>query len=112
MAGSRRRDVRLVSKPNLFPFLVEYTERRAHEEAGLPKGVPWSFVEPHEDQALSNHEQTLDRLAQRGGLGADELLAVVTGQDWRTFHHTPFSEIAAELLRLLQAHTTEAELPR
>ena len=44
--------------------------------------VPWAFLAPHENQARRNHGQTLERLAERGGLSAKEMLAVVTGQHW------------------------------
>lgn len=34
--------------------------------------IPWSLLAAHEERALSNHHQTLERLAQRGGLDAAE----------------------------------------
>lgn len=46
------------------------------------KTIPWGIIETHERQALKNHGQTLKRLAQRGGLGADEALAIILGTDW------------------------------
>lgn len=53
--------------------------------AGCPKSVPWSLVEPHAAQAASNHGgQTLERLAERGGLCPSELYAVVHDQRWRS----------------------------
>ena len=50
--------------------------------------VPWEFVAPHEQQARRNHNQTLKRLAQRGGLSWSELELVLLGQEWdgRSFH--------------------------
>lgn len=45
---------------------------------GIPASVPWDLVAAHEAQALRNHGgQTLRRLAERGGLGPWELLAVL-----------------------------------
>lgn len=38
-----------------------------------PRTVPWSFVERFRAQAELNHDQTLERLAERGGLAPDEL---------------------------------------
>lgn len=46
------------------------------------KAVPWAFLAPHEAQAISNHSQGLETLARRGGLGPDEVWAVVTGRRW------------------------------
>jgi hypothetical protein len=61
--------------PPAFPIL----KRRWND----PKeSVPWDAVEPHRAQAQRNHYQTLERLAQRGGLSWSELLAVLQDQGW------------------------------
>lgn len=40
--------------------------------------IPWDILSPHEAQAERNHGgQTLERLAERGGLGWKESLAVL-----------------------------------
>lgn len=46
---------------------------------GQPKSVPWHLVEPHRKQAEKNHSQTLERLAERGGLSWAELFAAMAG---------------------------------
>ncbi len=51
-----------------------------HPKGMLP--VPWSVIRPHEAQAVSNHGQSLDRLAARGGLDVVELLAVLEDRPW------------------------------
>jgi hypothetical protein len=43
---------------------------------------PMSVFEPHRAQAYSNHGQTLERLAQRGGLSWCEALAILEDRDW------------------------------
>ena len=54
-----------------------------HKRDNFPlASVPWGFIAPHEAQARRNHAQTLQRLAERGGLSAKEMLAVVTCQHW------------------------------
>lgn len=46
--------------------------------------VPWAMVQPHERQARRNHgDQSLARLAERGGLSPCELLAVLEDRPWR-----------------------------
>lgn len=45
--------------------------------------VPLALVLPHERQADRNHGQTLHRLAERGGLSACELAAVLEDREWR-----------------------------
>ena len=56
--------------------------------AGAPISVPWDFLAPHERQAVANHDQTLQRLAERGGLGSTEMLCVLDGLPWRLRHRT------------------------
>lgn len=49
---------------------------------GAIASVPWSLVEPHRDWARLNHGQTLERLAERGGLCPVELWMVIHGHAW------------------------------
>jgi len=62
-----------------FPVMWPWEERRRKEWLRLecPKSVPWGFVEPHEQVVCDNHRQTLQRLAQRGGLSVCELVCLV-----------------------------------
>ena len=57
-------------------------------QATLPgqlRSMPWEIVQPHEAQALRNHcGQSLLRLAERGGLEAREMVAVLEDKDYRT----------------------------
>lgn len=67
-----------------FPVLPNYMpprERKNYEDC--PKSIDWEFLEPHRRQATKNHYQTLERLAERGGLSADELVAVLEDRPWR-----------------------------
>jgi len=43
---------------------------------------PGFFTLDHENQCQINHAQTLDKIAERGGLSIDELLAVLLGVKW------------------------------
>lgn len=43
--------------------------------------LPWGMMAPHEARAVSNHGQSLEKLARRGGLSVDEALAVIEGRD-------------------------------
>lgn len=65
--------------------------------------VPWEFIAPHEAQARRNHDQTLRRLAERGGLSAKEMLAVVTGRNWLQMHAIDNPQANRQLLQHLQA---------
>ncbi len=51
--------------------------------------VPWEFMVPHEAQHKLNHGgQTLERMAQRGGLGATEAWCCVNGLKLWPTHDT------------------------
>lgn len=40
------------------------------------------MLTPHEPQALRNHSQTLQRLAERGGLALNEIVYILRGLRW------------------------------
>ena len=44
------------------------------------KAIPWASRAPHEKQAVSNHSQSLETLARRGGLGPDEAACIIMGK--------------------------------
>jgi hypothetical protein len=50
----------------------------------VPESIPWEAISAHESEARANHGQSLDALAQRGGLSPYELLAVLFDRSfWR-----------------------------
>lgn len=46
--------------------------------------IPWAMILPHDRQAQCNHDQTLKRLASRGGLSCCEALAVLDDRRWKS----------------------------
>jgi len=56
-----------------FTVMQTYSERVELEKLGCPKTIPWSLIEEHEAQVKRNHDQTLERLQQRGGLSPMEI---------------------------------------
>lgn len=50
-----------------------------------PESLPWSMVEPWGRRAKLNHDQTLERLNERGGLSPSEL--------WLIAHDLPLRDI-------------------
>jgi hypothetical protein len=81
-----------------FPVLYRGREMPRQWLELLPD-VPWRFIEPHEAQALRNHDQTLERLAERGGLCPSEMLAVVEDRRWVQMNERTALGILCELLR-------------
>lgn len=49
----------------------------AKRTPGCPLSIPWELVAPFENQARINHAQSLNRLAERGGLCPVELYYVM-----------------------------------
>lgn len=45
-----------------------------------PREIPWSFIAPYEAQVQRNHGQTLEHLAERGGLDPSEIRCAVEGK--------------------------------
>lgn len=80
----------------MFPVL-EHDYAREPKYTG-PREVPWAFIEEHEAQCKRNHDQTVQRLAERGGLGVDEMCAVVEDRRW---HRMLREEATARLVELL-----------
>lgn len=85
--------------------------------------VPWSVMEPHDAQCRKNHGgQSLERIAERGGLSAGEAYAVVHGLGyhdtkaehsertalWREFVRTSYLVESKERLEL--SHQREDDL--
>lgn len=55
--------------------------------------IPLDIIKPHEKQAIINHSQTLQRLAERGGLSWNEILFVL--EDEQFDYKTQISEMTA-----------------
>jgi uncharacterized protein (DUF1501 family) len=77
---------------------------KQREVLDCPTSVPWDLVGPHERQALRNHSgQTLVRLAERGGLSPDELVAVLEDRKWTRMEP---AEAITRLKEIVRVHLT------
>jgi len=61
-----------------FPVLNQQNCRPSEQKL-MPRSVPWAFVEAFRQQAEQNHGQTLERLAERGGLAPEEMWLAAHG---------------------------------
>lgn len=52
------------------------------------KSIPWGVIDGHERQAQSNHYQTLERLAERGGLAPAEAVAIIEDRKFHNMDNT------------------------
>lgn len=98
----------------LFPILIQGREAqntfKAHPE--WPRQIPWRIVEPHEARAKKNHDQTLTRLAERGGLAPQELLALLNDVCWSEFMDWPTTEAMEKLLKIETSQMEKIQMNR
>ena len=92
----------------LFPLLASggHKVQQQLEELGCPRIVPWSLVAPHQQQAQHNHGQSLETLAQRGGLAANELVAVLEDRAFEQPYMTE-KQAVPRLLELMKGAADE-----
>jgi len=100
-----------MTSTRLFPVLWQGDRARkaALEAAGCPRYIPWAFIARYEDGCLWNHDQTVQRLSERGGLAPEEILAVIAstekgGTTYEILHQlwvTTPEETTKKLLALL-----------
>jgi len=86
-----------------FPIQWPYSDRAALEAAGCPRSVPWAAVAPFQRRALSSHGQTLERLADRGGLAVWELVALLRDAPFRSTINMPIEEAVTAINSLIAA---------
>ena len=81
----------------VFPIMhvVRYQGMDHATTQGFPKAIAVELVEPHRRQAEHNHGgQSLERLAERGGLSPIELWCVLRDKEWNDW---PKAESWAEV---------------
>ena len=92
--------------PERFKLLYSTRIEQRDLRVRLPN-VPWSFVEPHADQAMRNHDQTLERLNERGGLAPSELLAVIEHRRYVSMDESVALDVICALLAARPAPAKE-----
>lgn len=65
---------------------------------GTTENIPWDAIAPHEKQAVKNHGQTLQRLAERGGLDYTEALAVLEDRDYTKVEHSVAKDMVLRIV--------------
>lgn len=73
--------------------------------------MPMAMLIPFEARAIRNHGQTLERLAERGGLATSEALAIMDNLPWGSVKVCEANDLL--LLRRVEAyyHGVQATLP-
>ena len=69
-----------------FPIMSEFNRPKwdRHEGCEDIPGffIPLEMIVPHECQCKINHQQSLERIAQRGGFSRCEAIAVIEDRPW------------------------------
>jgi len=81
-------------------FPIQYgVATEESKDPSLLQEIPWEMIAPFEEQALSNHGQTLEELADRCGCDPIETLAIMKGIRLRheLFQNTTIREAEKEL---------------
>jgi hypothetical protein len=89
-------------KERMFPILGDETL----------KAIPWAAIAPHDKQAQSNHSQTLEELARRGGLDVTEAEVVMLDRKYRygvTLDRAEMARSRANLMKLVWVFERERE---
>jgi len=76
------KEVEPVNEIEYMPIL-SYEIHELKEIPNVPSRVPMHLLS--EEQAMSNHGQTLKRLKERGGLGVKEAIALIKRQPYKTY---------------------------
>ena len=77
--------------------------------------VPWEMIRPHAQQAIVNHDQTLERLAERGGLSPAEAICVLLDEPLRArirdpkVAHTMLTQMIQDWSKPVRDLTAERE---
>ncbi len=73
------------------PLTMPIQRSREEKEMGCPASIPFANIDTSEmrKQALENHDQTLERLAERGGMAPLEMYAIAHGLRWREVERIP-----------------------
>lgn len=70
----------------------------------LPTTIPWDLVEPLRESCLKHHNQTLERLNERGGLAVRELYAHVNKLHLRDMNRVTLAEAVEWFEAWLEQH--------
>lgn len=92
----------------LFPIMISWRGTKGP----CPSAIPWEAIAPYEGQAQLNHQQSLERLAERGGLSPLEALMVMTGRNWREIKAGDYDALEVEACAFLGKIVRDRDLIR
>jgi hypothetical protein len=93
-----------------FPIMLTAAQQR--EWPVVWRSLPFDFVAEHRSQLMANHDQSVERLAERGGLALQELaVAIEKSGAWKILEMGDVAAIAVidTALRDWERRCEEAE---
>lgn len=92
-----------------FPIMQDWKKR---QDGRAITSIPWGVIAPHEEQARRNHDQSLKRLAERGGLSPCEAIAVLLGRPLRQIDGSHTDDDLRKLITLTLTFDVEQQPER
>jgi len=98
----------------MFPIQSEFNRTKWERQQAiedLPQMfIPWDMIAPHNAQSLENHQQSITRIAERGGFSRCEAIAVLEDRKWSKMTEcdadTKLKRMVAEYLEAADARPT------
>jgi hypothetical protein len=95
-------DMTQKTMPIMVGNALNVAERNG-QPVSVVRSIPWGVIAHAEQQALRNHQQSLDRLRERGGIDAIEAIYLISGQTYTG--SAPVTEAQAHaVLRVMVEH--------
>jgi lambda repressor-like predicted transcriptional regulator len=93
------------------PFTMPIQNHRYDKDYSPDLDGPFVWVPTEADrrQAQSNHGQSLERLAQRGGMSWCEMAAIVLNKPWRKFEQ-PYAKAICRDVLVMRDRIAQAEV--
>lgn len=89
-----------------MPIMFDRASRDDPTKRYLPIGsVPIRVLDPYRRRAFTNHSQSLERLAARGGLSPCELVAILEDRRWHAMDAGDAQRRLSELLEVANGTT-------
>jgi hypothetical protein len=69
----------------MFPIMMDENKWETLNDDQLPRRVPMEFMAQFRVRIMKTHDQTIERLAERGGMHPTEICAAMYDKDFYTY---------------------------
>ena len=85
-----------------FPVLYTGMINLWTQHPEWPRSVPLAMMEAVESNCKCNHSQSVERLAQRGGMSYKEILWALMGCEWKEVGSMTTEEAANAVMKMVE----------